>query len=1051
MLLLRSFRKILFLVALTMSPALLYADSIPYKGLSQRSLIPDMKFKRLDTRDGLSNSQVNCTFRDSRGFVWFGTAYGLNRYDGYRMKSFFSNMRDSTTMRDNYVAFIMEAWDGKLWLAQSMSYSIYDPVTERFERNASRELEKYFGFNDGVDRVFIDSKKNFWVKFYNKGFYCYNPKTKKKTAFKIGYNANEINPNYNFLMMADDGDEAVFVTNDGRLLCLNGAKGVKVWEDNWMRENGAPENIDYRLSIDKFHNIWVVNEKYSFVRMHKEKRWMKGLHELLHQYQVENVPENLMIWDLKIDDRGRIWCATDHEGLVVFDLKHHEMRQFLNNKLDETSISDNTLRNIYLDVDGLIWIGSYKNGVNMYKEGSKSMINLELGDINAVSEDNFGNYWLGTNDRGIAVYNPKTGEILARYTTANSPLTGNIMVGSYKASDGSVWFGGYNSGLTRCIVHNANGEATIVNYRYTGAPDGLASDNVWSVTEDRWHRIWLGTLGAGIQRLDLKTGKFHTWNDKNTQLPGNYVTSASWIMKGWLMIGTSWYYCLVNPANGQLVNRVIPDDPSVPVQPGNTVCVMEDSRGLVWQGSSSGVLIYDRKRKMVRLLDMQSGLFGSNVCSVTEDSDHAMWVVTDHGVSKVVPVLQDDNKWQFSVSSYNNRDGLMQGAYNQRSTCLTHDSLLLIGGQGGLDVINPKALSDVKKKERPIFSGLLLFDEDVAVGQKVDGRVILDEALDVCRELTLRFNDQFTIQLGSDAGIANNGKCFVYKLEGFNDNWVRTSELNPNITYNSLRAGSYTLRVRMLNDDGTFGEVESTLDITIRPSLWRTRWMILLYMLLIAGVAFAWRKWYMKHQEKRMEVESIRRELEKQQWMNEMRLKMSAQYAGSPQTIEPERETVKLNITTEDLVFFVRDVCEHYESPDPEKKVKVGFLSSVDELITDFDQDMLKEVLDILFRNSITFTAYAPVISVGVARTDNDMAQIQVADNGIGIKDEYKEHAFEPMVNGEGIGLDRVKDIVDAHGGTIRIEDNPGGGTIFFINLPAQPEIEVVEAEVMED
>ena len=70
---------------------------------------------------------------------------------------------------------------------------------------------------------------------------------------------------------------------------------------------------------------------------------------------------------------------------------------------------------------------------------------------------------------------------------------------------------------------------------------------------------------------------------------------------------------------------------------------------------------------MVRLLDMQSGLFGSNVCSVTEDSDHAMWVVTDHGVSKVVPVLQDDNKWQFSVSSYNNRDGLMQGAYNQRS------------------------------------------------------------------------------------------------------------------------------------------------------------------------------------------------------------------------------------------------------------------------------------------------------------------------------------------------------------------------------------------------
>ena len=1043
-------RKTLYLIAaLLLIPALSFADSISNKGAAERSIIPDMKFKRLDTREGLSNSQVNCIFRDSRGFIWFGTSYGLNRYDGYRMKTFYSNMRDTTTMRDNYVALIMEAWDGKLWLAQSMNYSIYDPVTERFERSVSRELEQYFGFNDGVERLFIDSKKNYWVKFYNKGFYCYNPKTKKKKAFKLGYGANEINPNYSFLMMADDGDEVVFVTNDGRLLCLNGEKGVKVWEDNWMREHGAPENMDYRLSIDKFHNIWVVNEKYSFVRLYKEKAW-KTLGELLRQYQIVDIPNPLMIWDLKIDDRGRIWCATDHEGLVVFDLRHHTMRQFQNNKLDESSISDNTLRNIFLDKNGLIWIGSYKNGVNMYKEGSRSMKNLELGDINAVSEDNFGNYWLGTNDRGIVVYNPRIGEQVAHYTAANSPMFGNIMVGSYKASDGSVWFGGYNSGLTRCIPHNANGDATIINYRHTGASDGLATDNVWSITEDRWHRIWIGTLGAGIQRLDLRTGKFRTWDNKNTQLSDNYMTSASWIKKGWLMVGASYYYCFVNPRTGQLVSRVIPESPNVPVQPGNTVCVIEDSRGLIWHGSSSGVLVYDQKRKSVHLLDMQSGLFGSNVCSITEDTNHSIWVVTDHGVSKVIPVLQDDGKWNFSVSSYNNRDGLMQGAYNQRSTCLTHDSLLLIGGQGGLDVINPKALSDVKQKERPIFSGLQIFDADVAVGQKVDGRVILDEALDVCRELTLRFNDQFTIQLASDAGIVNNGKRFVYKLEGFNDNWVRTSEQNPNITYNSLRAGDYTLRVRMLNDDGTFGEEESTLEITIRPSLWRTRWMILLYMLIIACVAFVWRKWFIKRLEKRMSVETMRRDLEQQQWMNEMRMKMATEQASRQQSNGTKEEIVKLDLTTEDLVVFVRAICEQYVSPNPDKKVKVNFLSAADQLTADFDEAKLKEVLEILFRNSINFTPYDPVISVGVARTQNDMAQIQLADNGIGIKDEYKEHAFDPMVNGEGIGLDHVKSIIDAHNGTIRIEDNPGGGTIFFITLPAQPEIEVVEAEVID-
>ena len=100
-------------------------------------------------------------------------------------------------------------------------------------------------------------------------------------------------------------------------------------------------------------------------------------------------------------------------------------------------------------------------------------------------------------------------------------------------------------------------------------------------------------------------------------------------------------------------------------------------------------------------------------------------------------------------------------------------------------------------------------------------------------------------------------------LEGFNKNWVKTSELNPNITYNSLGAGSYTLHVRMLNDDGTFGEEESTMEITIRPALWRTRWMILLYMLIIAGAAWWWRRWFLKRQQQRMDAETLRRETEK--------------------------------------------------------------------------------------------------------------------------------------------------------------------------------------------
>jgi len=1019
------------------------------------AVIPDMKFRRLDTRHGLSSSQINCVFRDQKGYVWIGTAYGLNRYDGYRFKTFYSDKRDTTTMRDNYTDGIMEAYDGKLWMKQNMNYSVYDPKTELFERNAARELSKYLGFSEGVERVFIDAKKNFWVKYYGQGFYCYNPKTKKKTHINLGYGKNEFNPTFGISSMADFGDKVIAVSNCGEMVCMDGEIGLVEWEDKWMRENGGLENQDYKLTVDKDGNFWVITEKFTFIYIRAEKRWYSQLTDLLKARGIENAPDNLQVWDIKTDRHGRLWAATDHDGLFVIDLKNREFKQFLNNKLDESTISDNTPKNIFIDHSGLVWIGTYKNGVNQYIERDASMRSIEVGDINTVTEDRWGNWWLGSNVDGIIVLNPKTGEQLAHYTTANSPMLGNIMVGSHTASDGSIWFGSYNGGLTRCIPKGPNGEATIVNYRATGQPGDLAINNVWSVTEDHWKRIWIGTLGGGIQRLDLKTGKFTTWNAHNAHLPSDYLTQASWIKKGWLLVGTSYYYCFVNPVTGKVANRIIPESKNVKVNTSSTVCVMEDSRGLIWQGSVSGVCIFDQQRGNVYMLDMNDGLFGSSVCSVVEDHDHVMWVVTDHGVSKVIPEQQKDNSWQFIVRSYNTRDGLQQGTYNQRSAYVTRQGLILIGGQGGMDIINPKALREEKSKEHPIFSGLQIFDEDVPVAKAFDGRIILDENLNDSRELTLPFGEQFTIQLASDAGIVNNGKRFVYRLEGFNENWIKTSELNPNITYNSLRAGNYTLYVRMLNDDGTLGEEEASMDITIRPPLWRTRWMILLYMLLIAGLAFLWRKWFMKRQHRLMEVERTRRELEKKQWMNEMRVQLAQEKAGmqaSPADQEPVAEQpapIVLNQQVNDMVPWLQTVCQQYTSPIKGKPCKIMFHAATDSLEVNFDEQKMQEVFTTLFGNSIQFSAHDSLITVGITRTRDNKAYIQVADNGIGIRDEYKEHAFDPMANGEGIGLDRVKQTIVAHGGDIHIEDNPGGGTIFVITLPAEEQIE--EAVIMDE
>ena len=1020
--------------------------------LGVQAILPDIKFRRLDTRDGLSNSQVNYVYRDSRGFVWFGTAYGLNRYDGYRFKTFYSNKRDTTSMRDNFTDEIMEAYDGKLWLKQGMNYCIYDPVTERFERNVSRELSEY-GITGGVERLYIDCKQRFWVKCYDDGVYCYNPKTKKLSHIQRGYEKGQFNPTYGISTFSSYGNKVVLSTYQGELVMLDGEKGVIEWESTWIRDHGGPRNQEYKVFVDQQHNVWTTCLGNTYIYIAREQRWYPSLMDLMKARHIDNPPQNLDIWDVKADRRGWLWVATDHDGVFVINLNGHEYRQFLNNKFDQSTISENTAKHICVDRVGRVWIGTYKNGVNQYLEGTASMKSLELGDINTVSEDRYGNYWIGTNDRGILVYNPKSNELLRQYTTQSSSLSSNIMVGSHCASDGSIWFGSYNGGLVRCIPSKSNpAEATVVNYRSeTGS--GLAINNVWSVTEDRWHRIWIATLGGGIQMLDLKTGKFRSWTAENAKLPSNYLTSVWWIKKGWLMVGTSWYYCFVNPVTGKLANRVIPDDPNVSVNTGSTVCVMEDSRGLIWQGSTSGAAVYDPHTQRVFLLDMTTGLMGSSVCSIVEDQGHMMWVVTDHGVSKVIPEQQEDGTWQFTVRSYTSSDGLQKGTYNQRSAFLTRGGLLLVGGQGGLDVINTKKLSSARSKEHPIFSGLRLFDVDVPVGREIDGRVILDEALNVCRDITLRFSDQFTIQLASDAGVVGNEKRFVYKLEGFNDNWVKTSELNPNITYNSLRAGSYTLCVRMLNDDGSIGDEEARMEITILPAIWRTRWAILLYMIVIAAIALLWRRWFVKRLGRRMETETIRRELEKKQWMNETRMQLKKEYAEKNATDHPGEATDVYHVVARrhlgDLVHFLRQFCNDYRSPDKRKSVKVNFISPVEELEAEYDGILLSEALLTLFNNSVLFAHEDCQISVGVVRQQDGHIQIQVADNGIGIKDEFKEHAFDPMINNEGIGLDRVKAVVDAHEGTIRIQDNPRGGTIFIIVLPPTEEIE--EAVLLDD
>ena len=1006
--------------------------------------IPDLKFRRMDTRDGLSNSTINCIYQDTKGFVWIGTSYGLNRYDGYRFRTYYSDPNDSTTLRNNYVDQIFEDAAGRLWLRQGMNYSLFDPKTERTERNPSRQLAEY-GVIGGIDRFYIDSQKNIWVKTYDEGLYCNVPGRKKHTLTKYGYEDGMLPKDLYISSMADWNGMLLMATSDGELYGVDSETGKVRWKDRYMIEHGGKTSEAYTIIVDPDGNYWVISNLKTFVYDQKAKQWHPSVNSFLQAHGIAPLPDPLQIWDVMADKRGWLWIGTDHEGIFVIDMKTKQVKQFLNNKFDATSLSDNTVRHLMSDHSGNVWISGYRNGLNQYIETLSGFRTLELGDINTTTEDTQGNYWFGTDNRGVIKYSPKTGE-METYDRAHSGLASDIMVASYGAKDGSVWFGTYNGGFSQI----ANGR--VKNYVASNAEDGLMNNNVWFVTEDKWGDIWVGTLGSGVQKLQTKSGKFLAWNSYNGKMPENFMTSGTWTKKGWLLVGHSNYYSMINPVNGKVMNFTIPSVPGQQTAVANTVCVMEDSRELIWQGSTAGCCIYDPKTGFQRMLDMNSGLFGSSVVGIIEDNLHTMWVVTEHGISNVTPKKEENGEWSFLVRSFSSRDGLQQGPYNQRSICRTHDGMILVGGIGGVDVINPKLITNVNSDERPILSGLKLFGQQVGVGEEIDGRVILEKSLDELEELVLRYDDnQFTIQLATNKGEMRNPSRFIYQLEGFSDKWMKTEESDPNITYTSLHHGNYILHVRMLNDDGTMGNEEVTLKLTITPPLLRNRWLMLAFIACVALGVWLWRRRFVLRQTDQVERERLRMEAMKKQWMSEMKTQMMNEGYVQKKKQTPEWEVSGLNRQPGDLQEFMKEECAKFTVPKG-KKLKFSFFPLANDLVVDFDRDMLGQAVQILLNNAVMSTPTNCVIKVFVDKTPS-AGTIRISDNGIGLPEETKEHMFDPVVSDDdsGVCLSIVKDIVTAHGGTVVGDNNAGGGSVFTITLPLGHADDVEEAVLMED
>ncbi len=1036
----------------------------------------EFMFRHLEVKDGLSNNQVLDIHRDSEGFMWFATASGLNRYDGTHFKTFFVSESDPTALRDSYVKSIQEDGEGRLWLETGKGYCIYDPETETFDREMTKWLAPA-GIWREPDRVYIDRSKNIW--FYSTGLGCFRKDAMGGRLDKT-YIWNGQLPDGLVTGMSQCDDGILLVYNDGMLVCLDADNGRLKWVNTHISRMLGDGVYDvFSVFVDRDDDIWVYSPFGVWGFDSGKGQWVT------YSNSLSGTPDgNKMVHAVAQDAKGRIWLGTDQNGIEILDKVTGRITLLSNVPGDERSLQNNNVMALCHDSNDIMWVGTYKKGISYYNESAFKFGVQHVGDVNCIEQDKPGHVWFGTNDAGLVYWDLQSDKPVSTITKKDG-LGSDAVVCMLKTRDRRLWVGTFWGGID-CYD---NGRLT--HYRHLeGQKNTLVNNNVWSLVEDVDGYIWVGTLGGGVQRLDPNTGEFTTYD---LNMPSHSVSTMCITKDNVLWVGTDYGICTYNTRTGEFKNL----NQDGLLSNRNINHLYADSRGLVWIGTRDGLNIYNPRTDEITILNNGEGLPSPVIAGITEDDNKTIWATTAHGVVNIIPTADMvTGKYTYRCHVYDDKDGLQNCEFNQRSIKKLYSGEILMGGMYGANSFRPDEIHYNRILPNVIFTGFTLFNEEVAIGQEYKGRVILDRALNRTRKITLKYEENiFSVSFSTDNLILPEKTVYLYKLDGFNEEWTSTTE--GNVTYTNLSPGKYTFRVKAVNSDGYHGDKESTMKIVIRPPFRLSRMAFVIYFIALLAAMLLVGYIISRVERSKFRLQQVSQAAERNQEVNDMKLRFFTNISHELRTpltliVSPLESLIKdyasddvltdklkliqrnvarlstmvtqildfrksdvsghhLHLSEGEIVSYIENICNSFVSLADRRDVQLTFYSSVPSLITSFDEDKIGKVVNNLLSNAFKFTTEGGRVDVALnvlkAKDDSEVLEIKVADTGIGIKDEDKKRIFERFyqvenpklnVSGSGIGLNLAYDFVTLHGGTITVSDNVPRGSVFIVCIPVK-------------
>ncbi|MEH6305673.1 two-component regulator propeller domain-containing protein [Olivibacter sp. CPCC 100613] len=759
----------------------------------------------LDIERGLSNNQVRGIVQDHHGFMWFATKDGLNRYNGYTFDVFRKKAGDSQSLVHDILTAVTTG-NNQVWAATRQGASVYNDTTGAFQTikylpYGSKQRQP---LHEVIRSIRGDNQGNIFIASEGLGL-LYTSKG-SDTALQIPLviaNKRTLSYGVPCFTVTPTGDVWVFVQTIGLCKLRYDSMTLELVNDN-TKLAVSMESDSMHIYIGGYQGLLKFNlsdKKMESVPINPSHRGVLTI--------------NTLTWRLPTE----LWIGTAEAGLFTYSTKEREANTFL--LPNKKNLADyGYIYALYKDQDNRMWIGTSISGLLIIDPNKKKFqtiapttqtVNNKSGRfaISAFKEDKQHNLYVGTENAGLYVWRADRGFYRHFQHEENSPgsLSSNSITAILQDHQNGTWIATFNAGINKYDPTSNSFE----RYRCINPVSGTENKVIRHLYQDKNRQLWAtalrqGTLIGGLYRFDYQSDKFTLFDDR---LSDFFAITEDRSGKLWGGNLTQ----LVEIDTIHKKHRFFPINYTV-------TSIYEDRSGHFWIGTEGGGLFqFDREKfAVVKHYTTENGLCNNAVISILEDRDGFLWMSTYNGLMKF-----DSKNEKFLY--YYQSDGLQGNQFQLCAATELSSGAFVFGGIKGFNLFFPTEITLSTTRPPLYFTNVNIDGQALPFGKK---------------ELVLPYKKAaLTFQFAALEYSAPDKIKYAYFMEGWDKHWNEAGN-NRTINYNRMDEGSYTLRIRSTNSEGTWMRGDTQLRITILPPWYRTWWAYLGYGFIILALFFSY-------------------------------------------------------------------------------------------------------------------------------------------------------------------------------------------------------------------